>query len=71
MGAVAGLFIGLFVIGIVAAVYFLPWLVAIIRKHPNCMAIFLLNFFLGWTIIGWLGALIWSCLAIDKSKAYR
>jgi len=29
-------------------------------KKRNVMAIFLLNLLLGWTIIGWIIALIWS-----------
>jgi hypothetical protein len=40
--------------------YFLPILVAVSRKHNNASAIGVLNFLLGWTIAGWIGALIWS-----------
>jgi len=25
------------------------------------MSIFLLNFFLGWTVVGWIAAFIWAC----------
>jgi hypothetical protein len=52
MFAVLGL-IGLFA-------YFLPTFVAIVRKHPNMAAIIILNIALGWTLIGWVGALVWS-----------
>ena len=41
-------------------IYFLPALVALSRRHNNVAAIVLLNFFLGWTVIGWIAALIWS-----------
>ena len=40
--------------------YFLPWIVAKSRDHHNSLPIGLLNLFLGWTLIGWLGALIWA-----------
>lgn len=39
---------------------FLPTVVAMIRKHKNAMPIFLVNLLLGFTIIGWVAALIWS-----------
>ena len=38
--------------------YFLPAFLA--RNKPNFTAILLLNFFLGWTFIGWIVALIWA-----------
>ena len=41
--------------------YFLPTVVALIRGHLSALAIFLLNLFLGWTLIGWIIAFIWSC----------
>jgi hypothetical protein len=44
------------------ALYFLPTIVAAFGHH-NAVAIFLLNALLGWTIIGWIAALIWSCTA--------
>lgn len=40
--------------------YFLPALVANRRKHKNENAIFLTNLVFGWTVLGWLLALIWS-----------
>lgn len=56
-------FSALIVLLILVASYFLPTIVASARGHKNTLAIFLLNLFLGWTLIGWLGALIWSVLA--------
>jgi hypothetical protein len=40
--------------------YFLPLFVAASRKHNNTTAIGVLNLLLGWTIAGWIAALIWS-----------
>ncbi len=40
--------------------YFAPTIIAGLRRKKNAVAIFLLNLLLGWTIIGWIVALIWS-----------
>lgn len=40
--------------------YFLPALVASNRKNPNTTAIFVLNLLLGWSLIGWVVALVWA-----------
>jgi hypothetical protein len=42
------------------AFYFMPTIIALVSKKRNALAIFLLNFFLGWTFIGWVVALVWS-----------
>lgn len=39
-------------------IYFLPALCAV--KKKNRTAIFVLNLLLGWTIIGWIAALVWA-----------
>ncbi len=40
--------------------YFLPSIVALVRSKRDIAAIILLNFFLGWTMIGWIIALVWA-----------
>ena len=45
---------------ITLAVYFIPIIIAYIRKHNNFTAICLLNLFVGWTFLGWLASLLWS-----------
>lgn len=47
--------------------YLLPTTISIIRRRTNTMAIFVLNLFLGWTLIGWVVALVWS-VATDAPK---
>lgn len=42
-------------------VYFIPWFIASYNNHPRKHAIAALNLLLGWTFIGWAGALWWSC----------
>jgi Superinfection immunity protein len=46
--------------GMFLFMYFLPALVAWKRKHRNTSAIGVLNFLLGWTMIGWIGSLVWA-----------
>lgn len=46
------------IVGII--VYFLPAFIAFRRDHPNKVAITLLNFFLGATLIVWVICLIWA-----------
>jgi len=40
--------------------YFFPSFVAAARGHRNGRAIVLLNLFLGWTVLGWIVALVWA-----------
>jgi cytochrome c biogenesis protein CcdA len=40
--------------------YWVPTLVANSNRHRNRVAIGMLNLFLGWTVIGWIVALIWA-----------
>ena len=41
--------------------YMLPWAIGASRNRPNCVAIALINLFLGWSLIGWIAALILAC----------
>ncbi len=49
-----------------ALAYFLPTIIALARGHHNGFAIFLTNLLLGWTLIGWIIALIWSTTASER-----
>jgi hypothetical protein len=40
--------------------YFLPSILALARNKRDIAAIILLNFFLGWTMVGWIIALVWA-----------
>jgi len=46
--------------GIPFVMYFLPSIVALGRSKRDLLAIFLLNLFLGWSVIGWVVALVWA-----------
>ena len=44
----------------VPALYMLPTYDAWIRKKPPLQSIAALNFFLGWSALGWVAALVWA-----------
>ena len=46
--------------GLGLAMYFLPSIVALVRNKRDTLAIFLVNFFFGWSVVGWIVALIWA-----------
>jgi len=50
--------------------YFLPSIIAAGRSKRDLVSIFVLNFLLGWTAIGWVVALVWA-LKTDVSVAVR
>lgn len=49
-------------------IYFVPTIIAASRRHPLAIGVFLLNFFLGWTILGWIGAFIWSLIGSSRQS---
>ena len=49
------------------AVYFLPTFIGF--RKANAGAIFALNLLLGWTVLGWVGALIWALTKENPSNA--
>lgn len=68
----------LFVLGLMAyfigvafvfMLYMLPWVIARIRYHKNAASIFVFNFIFGWTILGWLIALVW-CFSSNVQEEY-
>jgi T4 superinfection immunity protein len=46
--------------GFLFVMYFLPSIIALLRNKRDTLAIFLLNLFLGWSVIGWIVALVWA-----------
>jgi hypothetical protein len=53
---------------VMIAMYWLPTILAVTRHSPSAMAIGVLNFFLGWTIIGWIIALVWALAAVPATQ---
>jgi hypothetical protein len=54
---------------VVAGIYLAPTILAVLRGHLSRFAIFLLNILLGWTLLGWIVALVWA--ATSNTKANR
>jgi len=52
----------LMVVGLTIVGYFLPTLIAWLKGAPRSTGIFVLNLFLGWTLLFWVGALIWAVI---------
>jgi hypothetical protein len=50
----------LFLIALPVAAYFVPAIASLVRDKNAAGTIFLLNLFLGWTVVVWLVCLIWA-----------
>lgn len=57
----------LILFGFVIGFYFLPTTIALAREHHQLAAIFALNLLLGWTVLGWIAALVWAATATHKT----
>ena len=51
------------------ALYFMPTIIAYCRDHRNYASIFVVNLFLGWTLIGWVLSLAWSLSGAGQSAS--
>jgi hypothetical protein len=71
--ASAGL--GFLTLGIILACYFLPSIIAMVRgKATGTGGVVFVNFFLGWTVVGWFLAFVWACTGLtnaDKAREQR
>lgn len=45
---------------VLTGMYFLPTILAAARGSRSTLGVGLLNFFAGWTFVGWIVALIWA-----------
>lgn len=53
-------FFGVIFLIVVVVLYFVPTINAFNRHHNSAGAILVLNLLLGWTLLGWVLALVWS-----------
>jgi hypothetical protein len=58
----------LIIVGVTLGGYFLPAIIAFGRQHQHRVPILLTNLFLGWTLIGWVAALVWSAMPVSNPK---
>ena len=66
MNDLMALLIIVLVLGLSLSMYFLPTIVAAVRSAEDEVGVFILNFFLGWTLCFWVLALVWAF----TSKSY-
>jgi hypothetical protein len=60
--------ISILLILIGAAFYFIPTIVGFHKKSAG--GIFVINFFFGWTLVGWVGALVWALNSDDTRRTH-
>ncbi len=58
--------LGISLLLFIGFIYFMPSIVAQTRKHHNRYAIFVLNFFLGWSFMGWVVSLSWALTKVES-----
>ena len=51
---------------VVLWIYMFPAFISEQRKHHQHLAITVLNFTLGWTVVGWAIALVWACTNVEQ-----
>ena len=49
------------ILAVLTGLYLLPWAIAATRGKSNSGTVGLVNLLLGWTVIGWIGALVMAC----------
>ena len=57
------------IFAVLTLAYMLPRAIAATRGKSNSVAIALVNFFLGWTLVGWIIALVMACTAHQQRMA--
>jgi len=50
------------------AMYWLPTIIAVVRRTPSALGVAAINFFLGWTVIGWIVALVIALAAYPAER---
>ena len=55
--------------GLMFGIYLVPLIIAVVRGHHRWPWIGFLNFAVGWTVAGWIAALVWSVTATRQPAA--
>ncbi len=51
------------IVVVVGVLYVVPTITAFSRMHHQRVAIMALDLFLGWTLLGWVAAMVWALTA--------
>lgn len=62
---------GFIMLAVIFVVYFLPTILAAARGHQSAGGILVLNLLLGWTLLGWIVALVWACSYVAPTGSGR
>ena len=65
LAIIFGLLFWALAIAVCAGLYFLPTIIAVVQHRSNVALIAVINFFLGWSFVGWIVALV---LALTKES---
>ena len=57
------------ILGFMFGIYLAPSIIAVVRGHHRWLWIGVLNFAAGWTVAGWIAALVWSVTGIRQPAA--
>jgi hypothetical protein len=57
------------VVGFMFSIYLAPLIIAVVRGHHRWAWVGFLNVALGWTVAGWIAALVWSVTATGQPEA--
>lgn len=57
------------ILTILFCIYVAPAFVAAMRRHQQVGAILALNLLLGWTLVGWVAALVWALVKPETQPA--
>jgi len=57
------------ILGFLFGIYLTPSIIAVVRDHHRWPWIGFLNFATGWTVAGWIAALVWSVTGIRQPAA--
>jgi len=63
------LLLGITELLIISVFYFLPTVIAKYRDTNNFGVIFAVNLLFGWTVLGWIAAMIWAILEPSRLNA--
>ncbi|HWA69789.1 MAG TPA: superinfection immunity protein [Rhizomicrobium sp.] len=50
------------------AMYWLPTIIAVARHTHSALGVAMVNFFTGWTVVGWIVALVWALAAYPAER---
>lgn len=57
------------IVAVLSSLYMLPWAIGATRNLRNHWTIFWIDLLLGWTIVGWVIALVMACRSKKPDEA--